>query len=175
MVARVLLLPGLGDSGPAHWQSLWQDTHGFARVIQRDWEHPVCRDWVESFDEFLAGAAADTVVAAHSLGCHVVAAWAAATGRRLRGALLVAPPDPTTPAFPPSIVGFSPLPRQQLAFPSIVVASSDDPWASVSFAAEFATDLGARFVDVGAGGHLNSDSGLGVWNEGFALLQSLRV
>ena len=44
---RVLLVPGIGNSGPTHWQSYWEAAHAsYARVHQRDWDHPVCADWV---------------------------------------------------------------------------------------------------------------------------------
>src|ERR1700727_2376335 len=44
--SRVLLVPGLGNSGPAHWQSLWEPRDGYLRVQQRDWDHPVYSEWI---------------------------------------------------------------------------------------------------------------------------------
>jgi len=47
MPATVLLIPGLNDSGPHHWQSLWHAANpGFVRVVQRDWETPDRAEWV---------------------------------------------------------------------------------------------------------------------------------
>src|SRR5258708_35444679 len=66
----VLLVPGIGNSGPAHWQSLWQAKHpDVRRVMQRDWDHPVCDEWVGALDHAVGQAAVLPVLAAHSLGC----------------------------------------------------------------------------------------------------------
>ena len=85
----------------------------------------------------------------------------------------MAVPDPDGPNFPAEAVGFSPLPEQKFSFPSIVVASTDDPYGSVAFAQARASVWGSRLVNIGAAGHVNADSGLGPWPEGFALLQRL--
>jgi predicted alpha/beta hydrolase family esterase len=48
----VVLLPGIGNSGPDHWQSRWQEKHaGVRRVMQRSWDQPVCAEWVETLDQ----------------------------------------------------------------------------------------------------------------------------
>lgn len=42
MTSPVLIIPGWGDSGPTHWQTLWERANpAFRRVVQRDWEYPV--------------------------------------------------------------------------------------------------------------------------------------
>jgi predicted alpha/beta hydrolase family esterase len=71
------------------------------------------------------------------------------------------------------IAGFDHFPPDPLPFPSIVVASTDDPYGSVEFAQSCAQAWGSRFVDAGARGHINADSGLGDWPEGYALLRQL--
>jgi len=58
-------------------------------------------------------------------------------------------------------------------FPSIVVASTNDPYGSLEFAKSSATAWGSRFISIGAAGHINSQSGLGEWSEGFAILKQL--
>lgn len=113
------------------------------------------------------------VLVAHSLACLVVAHWAARTGRKVKGALLVAPPDPDGPNFPAAATGFSPLPAVALGFPSIVVASSNDPYGSIAFAQSWAQTWGSRFVGIGPAGHINSQSGLGEWRAGLSLLREL--
>ncbi|MEO6626825.1 MAG: alpha/beta hydrolase, partial [Burkholderiaceae bacterium] len=96
--AQVLLLPGWQDSGPGHWQTEWESRHGYLRVVQHDWMHPLRGDWIARLEEVvLAQSAAGTIVfAAHSLGCLLVAAWAAHSRHTalVQGALLVAPGDP---------------------------------------------------------------------------------
>jgi predicted alpha/beta hydrolase family esterase len=177
----VLHVPGLGDSGAEHWQSHWEREapHGlhYRRIVQRDWDHPTRDEWVETLERAVASVEGPAVLAAHSLGCTTVAHWAAASDpavrARVRGALLVAPSDCEAPSYPAEIEGFAPMPRARLPFPSIVVASSDDPYVTLVRAQEFADAWGGRLVCVGAHGHLNSDSGLGVWPEGHALLREL--
>jgi predicted alpha/beta hydrolase family esterase len=92
----------------------------------------------------------------------------------VRGALLVAPSDVEAPNYPEGTDGFRPMPLERLAFSTIVVASRDDIWVDFSRAESFARAWGSRFVDVGDRGHINSDSKLGAWPEGQALLGSLR-
>lgn len=171
----VLIIPGHGNSGPAHWQSLWQGKQSEWRRIQvDDWDHAVCDDWVAAIEKEVARLGSDTILVAHSLGCLAVVQWAARYTSRIRGALLVAVPDPAGPAFPSAdAIGFLPLPIQRLPFPSTVVASSDDPYASVAFARSCAAAWGSAFVEAGARGHLNAGSNLGDWPDGYQLLQRL--
>jgi len=171
---RVLLLPGLHDSGPEHWQSHWERTlQGFRRVRQRDWETPDRREWVETLDRAVAEAGPDVVLAGHSTSCALVAFWAREPGRRVRGALLVAPSDTEAPSYPAGPTGWGPMPLSQLPFPSIVVASDNDEYVTLTRAVQFARAWGGRLVNIGAAGHINSTSGLGAWPRGLALLQEL--
>ena len=145
------------------------------RVIQDDWVTPCCADWVAKLDEVLAIRGPDAVLVAHSAGCALVAHWAAgcSRGHRVGGALLVAASDSEAPSFPSGPTGFAPIPLQPFPFPSIVVASSDDPFVTVSRAQLFAKAWGSKFVMIGKAGHINSDSALGDWPQGLALLRSL--
>ena len=176
MNTTALILPGIGNSGPAHWQSLWETTNpNFVRVQQRDWDRPVCEEWLGVLEKSAARSGVGTVLVAHSLACLLVAHWAARTHLKVKGALLVAPPNPDGLNFPKEAVGFSPLPIKPFTFPSIVVASSNDPYASPEYAKACALAWGSRFVSAGAVGHINASSGLGQWREGFALLRELAV
>jgi serine hydrolase len=173
--APVLILPGLYDSGPEHWQSLWEAAHAdFRRVKQDDWERPRCADWVARLDEAIR-LTSDAILVAHSSSCALVAHWAAGgpTGR-VRGALLVAPSDPEAPSYPMGPTGFAPMPHKRLAFPSIVVASRNDPYVTLQRARQFAEAWGSRLVDIGDAGHINAASGFGSWPQGLVLLQELR-
>lgn len=181
MNASVLMIPGLYNSGPEHWQSRWERARGDClRVEQRDWQTPVCADWVDALDTAVAAMRGPPVLVAHSLGCCTVAHWAATSerarssgGAYARGALLVAPSDVEAASYPPGTVGFSPMPMQRLPFPAIVVASDDDEYVSPARAAAFAHAWGARLVRVGRAGHINSASGLGSWLDGQRLLEEL--
>ena len=176
---HVLTLPGWQGSGPAHWQSRWEALYGDRRVEQHDWMRPLRGDWMMRLDEEIGALAdapgPDVVLVAHSLGCHLAAAWAAHSGRtaRVRAALLVAPPDFDRPDRPPQLHSFWPMVRAPLPFPALVVVSEDDPYCAPAAAWKLAEDWRARALDAGARGHLNADSGLGDWPEGRALLAGL--
>jgi predicted alpha/beta hydrolase family esterase len=172
---RILTVPGLGGSGPAHWQTRWEVRHGDGRVGQRDWDRPDLDLWLAALTAALAAADQPVVLAAHSLGA-VLVAHAARRGLTgpVRGALLVAPADVDDPACtPPETRGFSPVPLAPLPFPATIVASQNDPYVAFDRARAFAAAWGATFVDAGPRGHLNADSGLGDWSEGRALLTAL--
>ncbi|SDX75216.1 RBBP9/YdeN family alpha/beta hydrolase [Hymenobacter psychrophilus] len=169
----ILTVPGLGSSGPAHWQTRWEQHYGCRRVEQRDWQHPVCADWLAALDAAVSAAPGPVVLVAHSLACATVAHWAATATRPLAGALLVGPADVDRRAQLPEVRGFAPMPLARLPFPSIVVASENDEYVSLARATEFAAAWGSRLVNVGALGHLNSESELGLWPQGWALVQEL--
>ena len=172
---RILLLPGWLDSGPGHWQTRWERRHGFERVQQADWEWPRRGDWMARLDEVLLQDERPALLVAHSLGCHLVAAWAAHSrhAARVTGALLVAPPDTERPDTPPQLHNWRPMVRSRLPFPSIVIYSEDDPFGTPACARALARDWGSAAHGVGAAGHLNADSGLGDWPAGLAHLQAL--
>jgi predicted alpha/beta hydrolase family esterase len=174
--APVLVLPGWKGSGPGHWQSRWEHLHGHTRVDQHDWDRPLRGDWTARLEEVLLDLPGPpAVLVAHSLGCLLVAAWASHSRNtsRVAGALLVAPPDVSTPTLQPVLASWASLALQRLPFPSVVVASQDDPYGSLAHAGELAQAWGAHWVDVGCAGHLNADSGLGDWPEGHACLLKL--
>jgi predicted alpha/beta hydrolase family esterase len=173
---RTLVLPGLFNSDPDHWQSRWEaQDKTMERVIQDDWETPNCADWVARLDQVLALTGPDTTLVAHSAGCALVAHWAVGCQQgQVRGALLVAPSDPEAPSFPVGATGFAPIPLLRLPFPSIVVASSNDPFVTVARAQTFASAWDSEFVMIGEAGHINTASGLEDWPEGLALLNTLR-
>jgi predicted alpha/beta hydrolase family esterase len=174
LTTPVLIVPGWGDSGPKHWQSLWEQANpGFRRVVQRDWQYPIRTEWVETLTREIRAAGRPAVVVAHSLGCVAVAHCASAGALPIQGALLVTPPDVEDPDFPPLSEGFAPIPRARLAFPSIVVASRNDPFTDFERARGLADAWGSRFVDAGNSGHLNADAGFGPWPLGETLLAEL--
>lgn len=176
---RVLMLPGLGNSGPDHWQSHWERLDPrCVRVHQDEWDAPYCHDWVTRLDAAMDKHAGHLVFAAHSSACALVAQWASGASaerlQRVQGALLVAPSDPENPHYPEGPVGFGPVPLLRLPFASIVVASTDDRYIDADRARHYADAWGSRFVLVPRAGHINAASGFGPWPEGYTLLNSLR-
>ncbi len=172
MKCDVLILPGLWDSGAQHWQTLWERKHPeFKRVTHRDWASPQRAEWVAELDAAIALCEGPPILVAHSLACALVAHWAQSkSALRIAGAMLVAPSDVDAPGYPKEAVGFAPMPLGRLQFPSIVVASANDPYVSLDRARAFAAAWGSRLVEIGAAGHINGDSGHGAWPEGEALL-----
>lgn len=173
--APVLILPGYADSGPDHWQSYWERADPTCRrVVQDDWLAPRRDAWLVALERCVAECAAPPVLVAHSLACALVAHWASRPGSVAKGALLVAPADVDSPLRTPDEVrSFSPIPLKQLPFPSVLVASTDDPFAPLDRAAEFAAAWGSRMVTLEHAGHINADAGFGPWPEGRRLLDEL--
>ena len=177
MPHTVLILPGWQNSGPTHWQSRWEALHGFTRVQQHDWMQPLRGDWMVQLEEAVLAAPHPVILAAHSLGCMLTAAWAAHSQNthRVAAALLVAPGDPERDELRAVLKSWSPIVLQRLPFPSVLLGSQDDPYCSFERAQRFAQSWGSRFIDYGHRGHINADSDLGDWPEGLALLEQLKT
>ncbi len=174
MKALVLILPGWLNSGAQHWQSLWERDHPeFRRVQQKSWDIPLVGDWVGNLDAAIAQCAAPPMLVAHSLGCATIAHWAAKYSRPVHAALLVAPTDLERAEAPEALHNFRPIPMVRLPFPSIVVASSADPWLTMERARAFASAWGSRLENAGPSGHINADAGFGPWPMGEMLLGEL--
>lgn len=175
--APVLIVPGLYNSGPTHWQSYWERRlENAERVEQSDWERPTLGEWTANLVEAVRRRPG-AILVAHSLGCALVAHLAALRGRRgIAGALLVAPADVNRNGPAGRLLeGFGPMPRQALPFPTTVVASHDDPYVRFDLADSFARTWGSQLVDLGHAGHINVESGYGPWSDGLPLLEALRV
>lgn len=169
---RILILPGLDNSGPAHWQSLWQLNNPFVdsyidRVQHSDWSNPVAAVWNAELRKCLLDDTTPTVLVAHSLGC--MNAAAVADIPHIKAALLVAPANPARQDFPERVKGFT-VPTKRLPFPSILVASDNDPYATLEYSKGLARTLGSLLVNAGPIGHINADSKIGEWDMGQDLL-----
>lgn len=173
--ANVLILPGWQNSGPHHWQSLWERKHGYHRVEQHDWDHPLRGDWIARLEDVVLSRDEPVVLVAHSMGCLLVAAWAAVSRstHRVKGALLVAPGDLERDDLRDQLPSWSPIELGRLPFDSVLLGSEDDPYCALERARLFAHCWGAQFMNYGRCGHINGDSGLGSWPEGHVLLQDL--
>jgi uncharacterized protein len=173
---NVLILPGWQNSGPDHWQSRWETLHGYVRVDQHDWMTPKRGDWIARLEEVLLGMDEPAVLVAHSLGCHLAVAWTAHSRNthRVKGALLVAPPDTERDDLRTMLPSWAPVPLKPLPFPSVLVASTDDPYAGIERSQGFAAAWGSRLVDLGNAGHINAETGLGDWSEGHGFLDDAR-
>jgi len=166
-------LPGIGNSGDAHWQSRWEAADpAIRRFSPASWDQPDLADWIAALEGSVREAEAPPILVAHSLACLLVAHWGAATSLPVAGAFLVAVPDPSSTAFPVQAAGFGMVPKERLRFPSLIVASTDDPYGSTSYVERQAAQWGSELAVIGAAGHINGQSGLGEWREGRVLLKS---
>lgn len=174
----VLFVPGLRDHVEGHWQS-----HAARALPGSVTVEPLTTDRlslaarVAALDAALQAIPGEVVIAAHSAGCLMVAAWALTPTRRIKGVLLATPADvenPLPPGYPSfddlSANGWVPIPRSPLPFPAIVAASRNDPLAGYAKVAELARAWGADLYDAGEVGHLNPPAGFGPWADAAALI-----
>ena len=154
---RVLVVPGLHDSGHGHWQT-WLESHfkRSTRVHQDDWTRADLERWADRIDVTLSREPGTRWVAvAHSFGCLALARYLAHGGQGVHAALMVAPADPEKFAAGPF------LPQSQLPIPSALLASENDPWMRLDSARTWARIWGSQFINLGAVGHINTESGFG--------------
>jgi uncharacterized protein len=174
-MTNYLIVPGLNNSGPEHWQTHFEKSgNNFDRIIQQEWEAPSRIEWIETVDREVSVYDPSTVVLiGHSLGCATIASWATEYRKNIKGAMLVAPSDIETPHYNFPITGFDPMPKNKINFKTIVVASSNDEWVTLERAKYFAEKWGSEFINIGNAGHINTASGYGEWKEGLAILKTL--
>lgn len=170
---RYVTVPGYGGSGPEHWQTLWERELPATRFRPASWDEPDARDWADALGRVVSEGDGPVFLVAHSLGCLAAVSWLVERGPgEVAGALLVAVPDPSGPAFPAAAGGFRVV-RRRLPIPVAVVASENDPYATASWTRVLAAVWGAETVGIGAAGHVNEASGLGVWPAGRNMLHRL--
>lgn len=173
---EVIIVPGIGGSGEAHWQSRWEKTEPRMRRFRpSSWDRPALEDWIEALDGEVGKSAKAPLIVAHSIACLLVAHWAGRTRHATAGALLVAPPDSASAVFPVAATQFANPPATALPFPTLIVASSNDPYGPLAHSCAQAAQWGSAFIDAGAYGHLNGSSGLGDWPQGRAALAAFEA
>lgn len=175
LTATILILPGLGNSGAGHWQTIWEEQNpAFKRINQQDWCTPDCNDWVNTLDVYLEKEdLSNTILIGHSLACITIAFWAKKFNRKIKGALLVAPSDTEAESYPQGTTGFTSVPLDKLNFPTIVVTSTNDFYISLQRATLFANSWGSELINIGEAGHINVAAGFGNWADGLNILKKL--
>ena len=177
----ILIVPGLRDHMPAHWQTLLEQKLSNAVSVPR-MEHDKlsCAAWVAKLDESLAAIEGPVILVAHSAGVMIVVQWAQRHRRPISGALLAAPPDfesPLPEGYPTQDVlqknGWVPTPRERLPFPTIVGASTNDPLGRYERVEALAQAWGSKLVNLGNVGHLNPASGYGEWPQAEVFIREL--
>jgi predicted alpha/beta hydrolase family esterase len=155
---RLLIIPGLRDSGPTHWQTWLEAQHADAvRVVQRDWASTDLERWAARLANTVERAGPGPWVAvAHSFGVlAVLRHLAQQPGSSVAAALLVAPADPDRFGLGEM------LPQRALGVPATLVISENDPWMSAASARRWAHRWSVPVVSLGAAGHINAEAGYG--------------
>jgi len=174
--ADILIAPGLGNSGPDHWQRRWADRMANARVIeQADWDEPLLTDWVDRIFREVTLATRPVVLIGHSLSVPAIVhtAQLRLKDTKVRGAFLVSPPDFEGPGLPETARPFGNVPTDPLPFPSLLVASTNDELLSAQRAADMAAAWGSELHFARDAGHINVASGHGPWPEGLLMFTRL--
>lgn len=167
----MIVVPGLGGSGSDHWQSRWERSFPkTVRIQPHSWDAPDLEDWVIALELAVSKADAPPILVAHSLGCLLVAIWQRNSALPVLGAFLVAVPDPQTQGFDLLAPGFDNVPCDKLRFPSLIISSTSDPYDRREYALNKAQQWNSEYISVGDCGHINDESGLGLWQTGRQLL-----
>jgi len=144
-MADIVILPGIGGSGETHWQTHWEKANPRMRRFQpKNWDRPDLNDWIAALDRAVGEAATPPLLIAHSLACLLVAHWQHDSSLSVTGAFLVAVPDSESDAFPIGAATFADTPKGRLRFPSLIVASSDDPYGKIDYAHARGRRMGKR-------------------------------
>lgn len=174
MATQILIAPGFRGSGEDHWQSYWEKENAdFIRIEQSDWNHPIAEEWAETIERYVREAKEDVVVVAHSLGCIALAYWSQKTRLRIKGALLVAPPNTRDKKLKSALKGYWSVPQQVLPFKTLLIASTNDEYMTIEQSEALANVWGSEFINVGEKGHINGASNLKNWPEGRTFLNKL--
>lgn len=174
METNYLIIPGYGNSGANHWQTHFEQVlPNCERVMQKSWHKPICTEWVNTLNEAVNRYDPATVVLiSHSMGGIAIAHWANKFPLKIKGAMIVAPPDLDNPWQDLGLNSFSPIPLSAFPFPSIIVGSTNDNWVSIDRTQLFAEKWGSKLILINDAGHINVSSGYGHWEEGLRILNN---
>lgn len=166
---NILIVPGWGNSGPGHWQSIIENVVPETLRVEQEWDDTSIEVWSRNIDRVVRSLDRPPLVVAHSFGCLSTAYAQITLGTPVGATLFVAPANPERFELPSSYFS-SPL-RQ----PGLMIASENDPWLSLDKAKAMAADWGIDCINIGAAGHINVASGYGAWPLGEALIECMRA
>jgi len=170
---KMITLPGIGGSSDTHWQTAWERADSrFSRFTPMSWDQPDLGDWTSALERAVSACDQPPVLVAHSLACLLVAHAAAELSCKVAGAFLVSVPNPNGPEFPSAAAPFRAVPAKALPFPSLMIASTNDPYGTMEYMRQRSREWEAGLVAAGELGHINASSGLGAWPQGRALLDA---
>ncbi|TFF71682.1 alpha/beta hydrolase [Aeromonas taiwanensis] len=165
---KILLVPGLHNSGPDHWQSRWhQQFPQWQRMVGLPWDQPDLTVWSAKLASKLRSRRSRVHLVAHSFGALTAIAAARLQPDKVSSLLIVAPADPARFGIPDEALAGSIKVSAQL------VASRNDPWMSFERAEYWSRQWQVPLFDAGDVGHINAQSGHGDWCQGLDLLTTL--
>jgi uncharacterized protein len=172
--STIFILPGLGNSGDGHWQTIWEKQFGFTRINQREWETPGREEWVDTIQSEISKHEPSTVIlVGHSLACSAIGYWSKKFPTQIKGALLVAPSDTESEVYPGGTTGFKPMPLDKLPFTTTIISSTNDVYVSIERANQFSNAWGSKLILLPDAGHINVAAGFGKWPGGIDFLKEL--
>jgi predicted alpha/beta hydrolase family esterase len=168
-MTTTLIIPGHGGSGAGHWQT-WLESKlpATARATVPSASEQDLSAWAAALRWGIEQLGEDLWIVAHGFGCLAAVQAAADYSERVAGALLVAPYDPAHLQLSHL------LPETPLSFPSILVASSNDPHMRLDKAAFWAAFWNSDFVSIGAAGGIDPEAGFGPWPQGLEIFERLK-
>lgn len=165
---KILLVPGLHNSGPDHWQSRWhQQFPQWQRMLGLPWDKPDLTVWSAKLASKLRSRRSRVHLVAHSFGALTAIAAARLQPDKVSSILIVAPADPARFGIPDEALAGSIKVSAQL------IASRNDPWMSFERAEYWSRKWQVPLFDAGEVGHINAQSGHGEWSQGLNLLNTL--
>jgi len=167
----VLALADADYGLPLDWLQRWEQDHpGMGSVDLGRTVPPSRNAWVTSLGAAIHQADRPVILVARGLACLAVAWWAAMErplyGDPVAGALLVAPPDVDTANADLGMLGFGPAPKLLLPFPSVVIASRNDPLMDYASARRLSSFWGSHCIGGGEIGSAGAAEDLGAWTHG---------
>lgn len=174
MQTNYLIIPGYGNSDSEHWQTYFEKRlPDCVRVQQKSWEKPMCIDWVNTINKAIMHYDQTTIVLiSHSMGGIAIAHWAKEFNIKIKGAMIVAPPDLDNPWQDLGLESFAPIPLLKFPFPSVIIGSTNDNWVTKERIQLFAQNWGSKLLLINNAGHINTNSGYGDWEEGLQILKT---
>ena len=152
----LLIVPGADGSGPAAWRRRYPRA---PRVVRLPGAATDLNRWAASVATSIDACRDAPLVLAHGFGVLATLRATSLFERRVAGAMLVAPADPDDYGV------LVRLPATPLPYPTLLVASRDDPGIKLTKAGALATRWGSRFAVV-------ERSGDDRWQEGARLLRA---
>lgn len=179
---KTLIVSGYADDrslDSPYWQR-WMETQ-LDNAMRIEYAHPQTLSlsaYADRLLQVLNRANEPIWIIAHSIGCIATILAGLSHSSKVAGTILVAPTiAPYSPPNQPDAIRADTIDINvdetilncSLPFPSVVIASENDPRTKLMTAAYWAHAWGSHFISIGRAGHIDEHSGYGPWPWGLAL------